>query len=673
MALSSPGIGSNLDVNNIVTQLMTVERQPLQKLNQKEAVYQTKLTAYGAIKGALSAFQDALGSLKSAASFQTVTASVADASVASASASNLADVATYALAVTKLAQSHKLASAGFAGADSSVGSGTLTLQFGTDNGGGSFTANAAKATQTIVIGAGENTLGAIRDKINAAHAGVTATIINDGLTGYKLVLTSNDSGAANSLKITAADDDGDNTDPSGLSQLVYNPSTGGTKNLSQVMTAQNAEFSVDGIAVSKASNSVSDVIHGVTLNLLKAPGATAPTTITVARNSGSTKSAIDGFVKAYNELNKDLHDLSAYDPKTKTGGALLGDRAVLAIQSSVRSVLSSSLPGSAFATLSQIGISFQRDGSLAVNAAKLQSAISSDADAVAAVFSLFGKASDSQIAYAGATAATRPGSYAVTITQAASQAVYAGSGVLPAGFASPVTIDASNDTLSLSVDGVGTGSITLSHGSYASGNALAAEIQSKINGAGALQSTGASAIVQYDSAGNRLKVLSSRYGATSAVQITAVGSTTAATLGLAVGLGTPGTDLAGTLDGYAATGSGQTLTAAGGGPAEGLQLLVSGGGTGARGTVSYSKGYAVRLDETLSDLLSGKGPISSHTDGINTSLKNITSRREVLNRRLADVEARYRAQYTRLDAAISSMSKTSNFLTQQLAVWQNTN
>jgi flagellar hook-associated protein 2 len=130
---------------------------------------------------------------------------------------------------------------------------------------------------------------------------------------------------------------------------------------------------------------------------------------------------------------------------------------------------------------------------------------------------------------------------------------------------------------------------------------------------------------------------------------------------------TPGVDVAGTINGVAATGSGQTLTGSSGNAAEGLKVLVNGGALGSRGTVNYSQGYAYKLDKQADSLLSSTGPISSRTDGINRTIKDIADRREVLNRRMATIEQRYRAQFTALDTLISSMTKTSNFLSQQLA------
>jgi flagellar hook-associated protein 2 len=223
--VSAPGIGSGLDVNGIVSQLMAAERQPLVLLNKQEQAYNQKLSAFGQVRSALASFQTALKDLASGSKFQALGATSSNTQVLSASASGKATPASYQIEVQQLAQQHKLASSGYATSDDVVGSGTLTIQFGSyDSDSNTFTANADKAAQSITIDPANQTLAGIRDAINAANAGVTATIVNDGsAAGNRLVLTSADSGAANSLKISVADDDGNDLNDSGLSALAYDP------------------------------------------------------------------------------------------------------------------------------------------------------------------------------------------------------------------------------------------------------------------------------------------------------------------------------------------------------------------------------------------------------------------------------------------------------------------
>lgn len=663
MAISSPGIGSNLDVNSIVSQLMSVERRPVTLLDRKEASYQAKLTAYGSLQGAVSSFQSAVKSLADVTKFQGMKASAADTTIVTASSTSIATAGSYAIDVTTLAQSQKLVAAGQANVTSAVGGGastTLTFDFGTISGGTldalgkygagtSFTSNGA-GTKTVTIDSSNNSLSGIKDAINNAKIGVSASIVNDGgATPYRLVLSSDALGKSNSLKVSVS---GDAT-LTGL--LAHDPANIAGQSLSESVTAQNADFKVNGVAVSKTSNSVSDVVQGVTFNLLKA-GAT---TLSVSRDTATVTSSVNAFAAAYNTLNKTLADLTAYDAKTKQAGPLLGDSTVRSIQTQIRRVLGTPLTGGgSYTTLSQVGVTFQKNGALAVDSAKLQSAMNSNFNDIAGLFASTGKASDSLVSYTGSSANTKPGSYALNLSQVASQGNAAGSAAIGS-----LTVTAGvDDALSLMVDGI-SASVTLGAGTYATADALAAEVQSKINGVSALSSAGGSVAVTQ--AGGVLTITSNRYGSTS--NVSGIAGTGAVNLLGALPVSTVGVDVGGTLGSVAATGSGQVLTGSIGSGADGLRVTVTGGAAGSRGTVSFSQGFAYQLDKLTSTLLSSTGPITSRTGGINKSITDIGKRRDSLNSRLADVETRYRNQFTKLDTLISGMTKTSSFLTQQLA------
>jgi flagellar hook-associated protein 2 len=654
MAISSAGIGSGLDVSSIVSQLMTLERRPLTTLDTKEAKLQSQLTAYGSLKGALSSFQSAVAALANPAKFSAVTASLADTSVATVSASSAAAAGSYAVEVQTLAQTHKLKSGTFAATSTAVGSGTITIQFGTYS-GGVFTLNPDKAAGTITIDSSKSSLAGVRDAINAANVGVSASIVNDG-TGNRLVVASKDSGVANALKITVADDDLANTDNSGLSQLVYNAATGGTTNLTQTVAAQNAAVVIDGISISKASNTITDAIEGVTLNLLKAntPGTT---TLSVARDSAGIQGAVQSFVKTYNDLNKTITDLSKYDAANKRASTLTGDATIRSLQSQLRGLFNASLStaGGGLNTLSEIGITFQKDGTLKLDASKLSTVLADSTKDLSTLFAAVGKPTDSLVSFAGSTADTKNGAYALSVTQLATQgkAVGGGDAVLTIG-------SGSNDSLNLTVDGVAA-SVTLAAGTYTAA-ALAAEIQSKINGVTALSSAGIGVGVTASQTGSVLTVTSNRYGSASTVLIT--GGTAKSDL-FGTQIETAGMDVAGSIGGNTATGSGQTLT--GSGDSSGLALTVTGGATGARGSVSFARGYAYELDKLVGKMLENDSLLDGRMDGINASIKSIGTQREALARRLEGVEKRYRAQFTALDTMMASMTKTSNFLTQQLA------
>jgi flagellar hook-associated protein 2 len=781
MAISSPGIGSNLDINGIVSQLMAVEKQPLTKLARREAVYQSQISAYGNLKSALSSFQTAVSALGTTSKFQANTATPADATVLTASASSSAVPGTYSLNISKLAQAQSLVATGQASMTTAIGAAvntTLTFDFGTISGGAftayngvtgtggtyagsTFTSNGA-GVKTVTISSTNNSLQGIRDSINNANVGVTATIVNDGgATPYRLALSSNSIGKTNSMKISVA---GDAT-VAGL--LGHDPA--GTQNLKESATAQNAEFTANGIFVSKASNTITDVIQGVTLNLAKTTASA--TTLSVARDTASVTTSVNAFVKAYNDLTKTLTDLTYYDSKTKQSGPLNGDATARSIQSQLRSTIGSPLTGvsGSYTLLSQIGITSNKDGTLAVNATTLQNAINTNFNAVAGVFAEMGVPTDSLINYSGATSKTLPGTYAVSVSQVGTQgnAVAAAAatthGNTIGSAAAGLTIDATNNTLNVTLDGVSS-VVTLASGTYtaatlatevqtainadatftaagksvtasqsngvmsitsastgalsnvsvtggngltnlmgvpttgpvtvvsagvndtlnltingvsasvtvAAGNysaaALAAQLQSAINGTPAFSISGTSTTVS-QSAG-ALTITSNNYGSGSSVT-TAGGSGITDLLGGSA-VSTTGLDTIGTINGVAATAAGQYLTGATGNAAEGLKIQVTGGVTGARGSVSYSQGYASKLGKLADTLLATTGTIATRTTGITSSITSLGKRRDSFNLRMVKVEENLRKQFTALDVMIGKMSTTSNFLTQQLGILSKT-
>lgn len=655
--ISAPGIGSGLDVNGIVSQLMAAERQPLASMTKQEAAYTQKLSAFGQLRGALAGFQAALQGL-SRDKFQMLSATSSDTQVLTASATAKATPASYQIEVQQLAQQHKLASAGYASIDDSVGSGKLSIQFGNyDSAGNTFTANADKATKTITIDPANSTLAGVRDAINAANAGVTATLVNDGgAAGNRLVLTSADSGAANSLKISVADDDGNGLDAGGLSALAYDPTAaaGSGKNLGQKADALDALLKIDGIAVKQSTNTVKNAIDGVTLNLVKANiGETL--TLNVSRDAKAVTGAVEAFVKAYNSAAATLKSLTAFNGPGARNGVLLGDSTARGIQTQMRSLLNTSVDsGGELTTLSQIGVSFGKDGTLSLDAAKLGSAIDTHFDGIAALFAKAGKTSDSLVSYGTSTDKTQPGTYAVSVSQLATRGSTVGSQ------AADLTVTAGvNDQLDLTLDGKAI-SITLGAATYASADALAAEIQSKIGGA-----AGSSGSVLVSHSGGVLSIVSARYGSASQAAVTG-GNAMDSLLG-ASPLTSAGVDAAGSINGIPATGNGQTLTGAVGNSSEGLALRIAGGALGARGNIIFSEGYAHQIGRYLETVLGDDGSLKTRTDGLDSNIKRLDQRQEQFEARLVQIEKRYRAQFSALDAMLSSMNSTSNFLTQQLA------
>ncbi len=383
--LSSPGIGSGLDISGIISKLMQVEQRPLTQLSTKEAKQQAQLSAFGSLKSALSSFQDSVKALSKPALFDSYKATLVDTSLATVSASSNAAAGTHDIEVLSLAQAQKIKSETFAATDTVIGSGTLTIEFGTYNSDGTFTANADKVAQTITIDPAKSTLAEIRTAINDANIGVTASIVNDG-NGNRLVISSKDTGLANALKITVNDTDGNHTDNTGLSQLAFDASTGGTMNMTETMPAKNAEMVIDGITIQKASNTISDALEGVTFNLLKANPGTS-TTLTVEKDKSSVEAAIKTLVTSYNELEKTISNISRYDIASNQGSVLTGDSTVRIVQNRLRAMLTGNqLAAGGISSLSELGISFQKDGTLKLDDSKLSSVLADPDKNIAAFF-----------------------------------------------------------------------------------------------------------------------------------------------------------------------------------------------------------------------------------------------------------------------------------------------
>lgn len=373
--ISSAGIGSGLDVNSIVTQLMAVERQPLGRLQSSAVGLQTQLSAYGQMQSLVSQLQDAARALHNPDTYKLTNAASTDPTSVAATSTTKAVPGIYSLSVGALAASQSLVSAGGSFADGAavVGTGSVTVRLGTWSGGQTvFTPKPGSADITIPIGASEHTLAGIRDKINAASAGVSATLVSDA-TGARLALQSTASGTANGFRVSVADDDGNNADAAGLSRLAYDP-PGGAAQLALSQAAADTTATINGITITSSSNTLDSVIDGLSFSVSKV--TTQPVNVNVTRNTDAVKTAVTGFVTAYNGLQTFLALTTKYDAATKQAALLQGDGTTNNIYNQLRRLVSPSSGASAtFQTLSSIGVRLQKDGMLKVDDAALATAV----------------------------------------------------------------------------------------------------------------------------------------------------------------------------------------------------------------------------------------------------------------------------------------------------------
>ncbi|MFM2407908.1 MAG: hypothetical protein RL358_650 [Pseudomonadota bacterium] len=383
---SSTASNTGFDVNSIVSGLMSLERRPITALNTKVTAQQAKISALGMIKSQMVSFQAAAKSLgnTSGSNFNAFQSTSSNTGIATA-ADNTAVAGTYAVSVSSLAQAQNLVATGLASSTSAIGTGaatTVSFDMGSISGGtfaagaysgATFTSNAA-GIKSITIDSTNNTLAGIRDAINAGNLGVTASIVNDGsATPNRLTLTSNATGISNSIKITTAGGDGS------INALLANDPAA-VQQLSQTVAAQNANFTVNGIAVSKTSNTVTNAIQGVTLTLSQV--TTSPATLLVSRDTAAASKAISGLVTAYNSLYGAMKNSSAY----KSGSALEGEASLRSLQTQMRTIAGGAATGGVASTLADVGISFQADGTMLLDNTKLNTTINNNFADVANLF-----------------------------------------------------------------------------------------------------------------------------------------------------------------------------------------------------------------------------------------------------------------------------------------------
>jgi len=354
--ISSPGIGSGLDVSGIVSQLVAIERQPIQQLQSAAQGIQTQISAYSKVQSLVSAVHDAAAALSQSSLWTQTGVTSSNTAVATVGATGSGATGTYSLTVTQLASAQSLASAVVS--SDTVGAGKLSI-------------TVAGKTVDLQFDDANTTLAQMRDRINAAGAGVTAAIVKDA-SGERLTLTSSAPGAANTIGVTATDLNG-NPIADGLGQFTY---PGG---MTETQPAANAKFKLNGLDIESASNQLDGVIEGLSITLTGT--SASPVSIVVGSDSASQSSAVKAFVSAYNALNTYLAQQTKYDDSTQTAGVLQGDSAATGLRGTLRTMLrANNGASSVFQNLSAIGFDVQKDGTITLSDTKLNAALAQPAE-----------------------------------------------------------------------------------------------------------------------------------------------------------------------------------------------------------------------------------------------------------------------------------------------------
>lgn len=652
--ISSLGTGSGIDSNKLADQLTEANKMvQAQRLTTQKTLLETQISDYGLLRSSLAKLESSAAALGSADTFNAKSLSLPDTRLLSITKLDAkAAAGTYQLKVEQVAQAQSLSSASFSSTSAPIGKGTLTIRLGdwaSDQSG--FTVDSSKAGAVINIDDTNNSLTGLRDAINKANIGISASIVSDG-GSYKLLMTAK-TGAKNEIEITAAEEAG----AAGLASFNFNEST---RSLSQQQEGVDARVSINGLTVNRESNHVTDIIDGLEFDLF-ASSASETVSITISEDKATAEKTIRDFVAAYNTFRSEVEKLVGFNAEEEDYGSLRRDPLAKSLIETIRNTITNAIPGAqgVFSTLSELGIKTERDGSLKIiedgTNTDFRAAIDKNFEAVRDLFVPSMSASTSDILVTKYSANSKAGSYEVVVTQqpAKGQLVAAD---IPLTF--PLDTTGKDYGFTLKLNGVESAPINLPAGkSYATGQELAADLQSLINLDSKIKEAKSAITVGFD--GSKLSFLSNTYGASSNVEFSAVGADMA-NLGIGVGAGTAGKDVAGTIDGVAAFGYGDVLLPALGSRAEGLSLTVQPGATS--GTINFSRGFAGGLTSLVNDFLKTSGLIKEREGTLAKEVTRVKDSEEALNRRSEAYRARLMAQFQAMESIVRSLNSTGSFL-----------
>ncbi|WP_323752017.1 flagellar filament capping protein FliD [Marinobacter sp.] len=648
-SISSLGIGSGVLTSDLVDQLVEAERAPTDaRLTQKTTEAEALISAYGTLRSAVTELRLPMQMLSSQENLTAFSASSSNEDIGVTVDSATASRGTYSVEVTSLAGAQALASRDvFADRDStSVGQGTLTLSVG-DN------------TVDVVIDDSNDTLQGLANAINDADAGVSAGVIDTG-NGFQLVFSADESGTTNAVSISVSgDSEGTATDHQGLSRFAFNTSMDADSGLQETITATDAVMSINGVEITRSSNSFENVIDGLSFNIAE----TGSSVINVEQDYESVADRVQGFVDQFNALQSTIDGLAGYNADAGVGGLLTGDSTVRSIQNQLRDVLTRIVPGlenSSVRSLADVGVTTDFEtGGLELDRDTFIEQLKANPDDVTALFAEQGRTTDSQVEFVRSGLDTVPGTYAINVTQAATQGRVAGDTALADG----VVIDGTNDSIEFMVDGSTNFSIQLTQQTYATAEELVAEIQSKINSSPPLNAAGQSVKVDLDQSG-ALRFTSGSYGSSSNVSL--VWAEGGNDLGISAKTGTVGLDVAGTIGGEVAEGDGQVLYLGSGvGGASGLQVRILGDQTGSRGSITFIEGIAERTADLVTSFVGEDGALDSRTVSLNQQLVDIAESQAELEIRIEAYRERLVSQFSAADSLISQLNSTRDYVTQQ--------
>ncbi len=678
--IQSLGVGSGIDTNNLVKQLTAIERAaPQDRIDSKRELAETQISDFGLLTSALSTLQDAAEALTNPEALFSKSASFTESdALVPTSLDTDVPAGTYAFTVDQIAQAQSLAFTGFTDPTDAVGEGTLTFNFGVwerdgngdiDTGATTpFVQDTEHESTTITIDSSNNSLNGLRDAINTADFGVSASVVFDG-TDYHLALLAT-SGDDNQLEIVASEAGGSptNTDSSDLSRFAFNTDIASYEAL-ETQGGQDAIVTINGLSVNRSSNTIDDIVEGLTLDVLDETAVGETVTVTVSDDKEFAEQNIRTFVDSFNAF------LEAVDPIFGTReeededgdteivqGSLANDGLAKSVISQIRALVASSVTGLSsdanFTSLTNIGIRTELDGTLSIDEDDFEAAFDDNFEDIQKLLAPFTDSDAEDITINSYNDNTQPGEYDIVISQAPAQGLYEGSAI--SGVSFPLDTTGKTYTFIAEVNGETSGTITIPTDTYADESALAGAIQTAINADSVLDEAGIGVTVAYNSTSGGFDITTNSYGDSSNFSITTSSTDSDDDLGLDVLDGTAGNTAAGTIDGTTGFGSANVLLPALGEDGEGLALVVGNSATSA--TVNFSLGFAGELERLVDNFLDSSGPIALREDTLDDTLEDLDEDEEALDRRISSYEERLIQQYIAMERIIGSLNSSGSFL-----------
>lgn len=666
--IQSLGAGSGIDSRNIVKQLTEIERSaPQERIDNRKEKAETQISDFGLLANAMDTLKSAVTTLSSEEGMYSKTGNITDTQSLQVTAEPDAQNGSYTLQVQSIAQSQSVVFSGFASDTDAVGEGTLTFNFGQWNRDEddlitTFDADPDEDAVEITIDSNNNSLKGLRDAINDADMGVQASIVNDG-SSYRLVLTA-ESGAENEIYIEADDTgDADNTDDAGISRFAFNENITDYNTL-ETQSGEDATLSINGLAVSRSTNSITDVIPGLTFDLLEV-NTTEKVSLTIDDDKAYAETNVRAFVDAYNTFLEEVEPLFSYNEEEESYGSLYSDSLAKSVLSQFRSTIAGEISGLAdgnYTALTNVGIRTELDGSLTINEDDFSDAFSDNFDDVQKLFSPYTSSSASFLDINSFGKQTEAGEYTVVVTSPPAKGWFATApGAAPA---IDVATQAKDYNFEITVDDVSSATITIPSLDYASESELAEALQSAINSDSAIEAGGVSVNVSYDSDTQVFTFTSNRYGESSRVAFSnsSADFDTDFLISDENATSQKGTKVAGTIDGVPGFGLGNVLLPKLGSDAEGLSMIISESATTDPVTVNYSKGFASQLETVMKSFLQTNGLFDKREEVLTERISSLEEDQKSLDTRMSAYEERLMRQFIAMENILNGLNSQGGFL-----------